>query len=128
MSRTGWLVALAAALVIVVSVPVAATAIHNRLTFGTFSTSGPPPRVGWCGRTYLPGASKESLAGVQAFLEENGLHGLTRIGSTPSGLPIVANVMMPAERASFHTNICTMSLWVQTGPDQYLPYGLSGGP
>jgi hypothetical protein len=128
LSRTRWLVALAGFLVIVVSVPLAATAVHNRLTFGTFSTSGPPPRVGWCGRTYLPGTSTESLAGVQAFLAENGHHGLTRIGSTPSGFTIVANVMTPAERAAFHTNICTMEVFVQTGPDQYLPYGLSGGP
>lgn len=112
----------------VVSVPAVATAIHNRLTFGTFSMSGPPPRVDWCGRRYYPGASEESLAGVQDFLALNREHALIRIGSTPSGLAIVANVMTPAERAAYHTNICTMEVFVQTGPDQYLPYGLSGGP
>jgi len=114
--------------VIVISLPVVATAIHNRMMFGTFSTSGPPPRVSWCGRTYDRGTSKESLASVDAFLAMNNLHGLIRIGSTPSGLLIVANVMTPAERATLHTNVCTMSLFVQTGSDQYLPYGLSGGP
>jgi len=36
--------------------------------------------------------------------------------------------MTPAERAGYHTNVCTMEVFVQTGPDQYLPYGLSGGP
>ena len=112
----------------VVSVPLAATAIHNRVTFGTFSTTGSPPRVEWCGRTYDRGTSVKSLAGVQAFLAQNGQHGLTRIGSTPSGSPIVAFVMSPAERSAYHTNICTMEVFVQTGPDRYLPYGLSGGP
>ena len=36
--------------------------------------------------------------------------------------------MPPTERAAYHTNVCTMEVFVQTGPDQYLPYGLSGGP
>jgi hypothetical protein len=128
LSRAGWLVALAAALVMVVSVPVVATAIHNRVAFGTFYTTGPPPRVDWCGRRYYPAMSEKSLSGVQAFLAENGQHGLTRIGSVPSGSPIVANVTTPAERAAYHTNICTMEVFVQTGPDRSLPYGLSGGP
>lgn len=112
----------------VVSVPLGAAAIHNRVTFGTFYTTGAPPRVDWCGRRYYPGTEAESLSRVEAFLAENGEHGLTRIGSTPSGLPIVAYVMPPAERAAYHTNVCTMELFVQTGPYQYLPYGLSGGP
>jgi hypothetical protein len=75
-----------------------------------------------------PGDVGKVTAGVQAFLAENGQRGLTRIGSAPSGSPIVGNVTAPAERAAYHTNICTMEVFVQTGPDRYLPYGLSGGP
>lgn len=112
----------------VVSVPLAVTAIHNRVTFGTLYTTGPPPRVDWCGRRYYPGTDEESLSSVEAFLATNNQRGLTRIGSTPSGFPIVAYVMPPTERAAYHTNVCTMEVFVQTGPDQYLPYGLSGGP
>ncbi len=119
---------LAGALVITVSTPLAATAIHNRLTFGTFYTTGPPPRVDWCGRRYYPAASEHSLASVQALLAANHQQGLTRIGSTPSGMAIVANIMSPAVRAAYHTSVCTMEVFVQTGSDQYLPYGLSGGP
>jgi hypothetical protein len=84
--------------------------------------------VDWCGRRYYPATSEKSRAGVQAFLAENAQHGFTRIGSTPSGSPIVANVTTPAERAAYHTNICTMEVFVLPGPDRYLPYGLSGGP
>jgi hypothetical protein len=96
--------------------------------FGTPFTTGAPPRIDWCGRRYYPGGSTETLAAVQSFLARNGRSGINRVASTPSGLPIVANVMPVDERASYNTNICTMSLWVQTGRDSYLGYGLSGGP
>jgi hypothetical protein len=113
-----------AAVLLAIGIP----AMHNRLTYGTFSTEGPPPRVDYCGRRYYPGSPAESRSSVDAFLARNGLSGLTRVGTTPSGMPIVANVMSPATRASYHTNICTMGVWVQTGADSYLPYALSGGP
>ena len=108
----------------------ASIATYNRITFGTFYTTGAPPRINYCGRTYYPGGTSraDSLTQVTSFLAANRQSGLTRIGSTPSGLPIVANVMSPETRASFHTNVCTMEVWVQTGPDSYNGYGLSGGP
>ena len=108
----------------------AAIATYNRVTFGTFYTAGAPPRLTYCDRNYYPGdASRaDSLAHVNSFLATNGQNGLTRVGSTPSGLPIVANVMSPEARASFHTKVCTMELWVQTGADSYVAYVLSGGP
>src|SRR5438309_8062172 len=64
-------------------------AIHNQATFGTFYTTGAPPRIDWCGRRYYSGVTEETLAEVHAFLARNGLGGLTRVGCTPSGLPIV---------------------------------------
>jgi hypothetical protein len=112
---------------------VAIPAIGNRLAFGTFSTQGPPPRIDYCGRRYypdsnFPNAAVESGRAVGAELSANGQTGLTRVGTTPSGMPILTNVMTPAVRASFHTSVCTMVVWVKTGPDQYLGYSLSGGP
>ena len=120
--------ALAACIVAAVLLAVGIPAMQNRLTYGTFSTQGPPPRVDYCGRRYYPGSSAESRSSVDAFLAKNGASGLTRVGTTPSGMPIVANVMSPATRAAYHTSVCTMGVWVQAGPDSYLPYGLSGGP
>jgi hypothetical protein len=106
----------------------ASVGVYNRATFGTFFTTDAPPRVDYCGRRYYPGSRIDSLADVKGFLAENGLHGLTRIGSTPSGLPIVANLRSERDKTLYQTNVCTMSLWVQTGPDTYQGYGLSGGP
>ena len=117
-----------AAIATVAIFAVAPTAIHNRLVFGTFDTVGAPPRVDYCGRRYYPGNRTETLAQVRAFLASNGLYGLTRIDTAPSGEPIITNVMPPQLRAYFHTSVCTMGLWVQTGPDTYVGYGLSGGP
>ncbi len=60
---------------IIIGVALAAggyVAIHNRATFGTFYTTGAPPRIDWCGRTYYPGTSTQSLAEVQALLARNG--------------------------------------------------------
>ena len=107
---------------------VAPNAINNRAKFGTFDTAGPPPRVDYCGRRYYPGGKTDSLAQVQAFLAQNGMDGLTRIDTAPSGMPIVTHIMSPQVRARYHTDVCTMEVWVQTGQDAYLAYGLSGGP
>jgi hypothetical protein len=106
----------------------ALAALHNRAVFGTFDTAGAPPRVDYCGRRYYPGSNVDTLAQVNAFLASNKLYGITRIDTAPSGMPIVANVMSADLRARYHTSVCTMSLWLQTGPDSYLGYGLSGGP
>jgi hypothetical protein len=120
----------ALALLIGASIPVSGLleAMHNRAVFGTFDTTGAPPRVDYCGRRYYPGDKSETLAEVKAFLLVDQLHGLTQIDSAPSGMPIVTNVIPTDVRAAYHTNVCAMVLWVQTGPDAYLGYSLSGGP
>jgi hypothetical protein len=106
----------------------ASISLHNRATFGTFSTDGPPPRVDYCGRRYYPGTATRTLGEIESMLSMNRLSGLTLIDTAPSGMPIVANVMTPAQKAQYDISICTMEVWVQTGADAYLPYGLSGGP
>jgi hypothetical protein len=117
-----------AAIATIAMFAVAPTALHNRAMFGTFDTAGPPPRVDYCGRRYFPGSNTDSLAQVHVFLGLNKLHGLTQIDTAPSGMPIVTNLIPPEVRAEYHTSVCTMEVWVQTGPDAYLGYGLSGGP
>ena len=65
---------------------------------------------------------------MTGYLAANEASGLTRIGSTPSGLPMVTNVMSEETKAAHSTDVCAMEVWVQTGPDGYVGYGLSGGP
>ena len=105
-----------------------APAIRNQAMYGTVSTEGTPPRIHFCDRDYLPASAPESRREVDEFLAKNDRHGLERIGTTPSGMPVFSSLLVPAERASFHTAVCTMTVWVEMGADQYLAYGLSGGP
>ncbi|TME06306.1 MAG: hypothetical protein E6I61_00130 [Chloroflexi bacterium] len=120
----------ASAAVTVAIFAVAPTPIHNRLAYGTFDTTGAPPRVDYCGRRYYPSdqPKTETLAEVETFLARDGLHGLTQVDTAPSGMPVVTNVIPPEVRAQYHTNVCTMVLWVKTGSDAYVGYSLSGGP
>ena len=124
-ARVGILVAAATAVIAILGL---GPAIHNRIVFGEFYTAGAPPRVDYCGRRYYPGNRTETLVQVNEFLAENNLRGLTRIETTPSGMPVLTNVLSAAQKAEFSTSVCTMALWVQTGPDAYVGYGLSGGP
>lgn len=118
----------AAAVAIFAVAPTISKAVSAQLTYGTFDTSGPPPRVDYCGRRYYPSDRSMTADQVKADLALNGFVGLSRIGTAPSGMPVVTNVMPAAVRAQHHTDVCTMEVWVQTGPDSYRPYGLSGGP
>ena len=120
--------ALAAGIVAAVLLAVGIPAMQNRLTYGTFSTQGPPPRVDYCGRRYYPGSSAESRSSVDAFLAKNGASGLTRVGTTPSGMPVVANVMSPATRAAYHTSVCTMGVWSRRVPIATSRTVLAEGP
>ncbi len=119
---------IASGIATVAIVAVAPPAIHDQIAFGTFDTTATPPRVDYCGRRYYPADRTETLAIVQGFLAENGLQGLTQIDTAPSGMPIIANVLPPDLRAHYHTNVCAMVVWVQTEPDAYVAYSLSGGP
>jgi hypothetical protein len=122
--------------VVLIAVPAAiviagaSIAAYNRVNFGTFYTADAPPRVVYCGRSYIPGDTPrtDTLAHVNGVLAANGMSGLTRIGSSPSGLPIVTNIMSTEMRAAHSTNVCTMELWVQTGADAYVGYVIEGGP
>ncbi|TMC54796.1 MAG: hypothetical protein E6J20_02360 [Chloroflexi bacterium] len=120
----------ASAAVTVAIFAVAPTTFRNLLVFGTFDTAGAPPRVEYCGRTYYPAdqPQTETLAQVDAFLDRGGQRGLTQVDTAPSGRPIVTNVMPAQIRARYHTNVCTMVVWVETGSNAYVGYSLSGGP
>jgi len=121
---------LASGIITVATFAIAPTLIQNRLTYGTFDIASAPPRVDYCGRRYYPGntSQAETMAQVQAVLAKDGLRGLTRVGTAPSGMPVVTHLNSPQVQADYHTDVCTMELWVQSGPDAYVGYVLSGGP
>jgi len=99
-----------------------APALRNQSMYGTMSTEGTPPLIRYCDRTYLPAPAAKSGRPMEM------LSNAERIGTTPSGMPVIAAVLLPASRAYLHTSVCTVAVWVETGSDEYLAYGLSGGP
>lgn len=119
-----------AAPVTVAAFALAPPAFHDLIAFGTLSAGGAPPRVDYCGRRYYPAQTPTAMtrAQVDDLLAADGLHGLSTIDTAPSGMPVVANVMSPEVQARYHTQVCAMVVWVQTGANTYVPYGLSGGP
>ncbi|MFI5283926.1 MAG: hypothetical protein ACHQ0J_12470 [Candidatus Dormibacterales bacterium] len=119
---------IASAIATVALVAVAPITLHDRIAYGSFAMTGTPPRVDYCGRRYYPGNQAQNLAQINAFMTTDGWQGVGQIDTAPSGMPILAGVMSPAMRARYQTNVCAMSLWVQTGPDSYIEYVLSGGP
>ena len=106
-----------------------APAMEKQWTYGTVASSGPPPRVHYCGRDYVPvNAVVEPRSSVDEYLSKNGRTGFQRIGTTPSGMPVLAIVIPEKAREAMHTKVCTMVIWVETGPDSYIGYPLAGGP
>ena len=90
-----------------------------RVQFGTFSATSSPPRIDLCGRRFYPSGTTESLAQAQA---KQGT--LQVVARTPGGNPILAHFSHPVPGG----NVCAFEVYVRTGPNRYLTYGLSGGP
>ena len=125
----------AAQLLAVVPVACAAVAglgyeVETYSTWGTFApAAGPPPRIDWCGRRYYPARELWTRQQVDAEVAANVHTGnLRQIAMAPSGLPVLSATLSAQQQASFHTQVCTMTLYVELNADRYQPYGLSGGP
>jgi hypothetical protein len=91
--------------------------------------AGPPDRIFYCGRIYLPGPHA-----TRAQIDEDpnafGRFAFRRVGQTALGKPIFAHPLPESVRHQFSGEPlpCDMSVYVQVGADDYISYGLSGGP
>jgi hypothetical protein len=95
--------------------------LYYRSTYGTFAWWQIPPRIGYCGRDYLRGSTVAALSSQDGKLVQ-----VTTI--EPAGRAVYTE-QLPAmyTRAIDPTLPCAMGLIVKQG-DQYVQYGLSGGP
>src|SRR2546430_14985809 len=90
-----------------------APAMRNQSMYGTVSTKGTPPLIRYCGRTYLPAPAAKSGRPMEM------LNSAEPIGTTPSGMPVIATLLSSASRAYLHTQVCTTAVWVHTRPPEY---------
>ena len=85
-------------------------------------------RVQYCGRDYHAGRRTMTLAEVKAFDAPTGLTRLTMVGKAPwiFGDPVSAPV--PPDYRPAAGQVCSLWVWLKTGPDSYQNFALSGGP
>src|SRR5262249_10108961 len=108
-------------------------AVAYGAAYGTLAFWSEPARISWCGRTYLPSTgSVLSLAAVEqqrAALPGDQPYPVVQVARIPPlvGARVRATVPPQAARARLHLP-CAMVVYLETGPDSYRPYGLSGGP
>ena len=115
------------ALIAVAAAALAYQEFSARTTYGTFwPASGPPPRVDWCGRRYYPAPDPQSVTLDRARALANGP--LQQVGTTPSGMPVLAAPLSDAKKAAFRSDVCAFVVFVKVSDDRFQPFGLSGGP
>lgn len=105
---------------------------YSHLVFGTWYPLGQPSRINYCGRDYLPG---HDMTFAQVAADGSGLSAsaspLQRVLVSPAGAPVYARPMPDAERRISLDAAplpCTMAIYLKVGSDDYIAYGISGGP
>jgi hypothetical protein len=121
-----WLAQRAVALVVVA---VGIFALWYRQTYNVWPGQNASARVHWCGRDYEssrePSQTSQQIASRDHFL-------LRPVGTYPplglSRQELFAAVGPGARRPSASPRMCTMVVYLRTGPDRYRGYTLEGGP
>lgn len=103
---------------------------YSRAAFGTWDPMARPNRIDYCDRRYYPGSH---FTGAQINARGNGLGVIPfrRVGTTAGGLPFYAKPLPDSMRQPTQYSgplPCAMTVYLKLGADDYLAYGISGGP
>ncbi len=109
---------------------VAGRSLYSRAAFGTWDPAALPTRISYCDRGYLPG---QHVTRAQIDAEENsfGAFPFRQVGSTADGKPIFAKPLPDSVRHKYPNAAplpCSMEVYLKVGADDYMTYGLNGGP
>ena len=124
LKRAGMIAVALAALTVLVWVS------YSRAAFGIWNPIARPNRIDYCDRRYYPG-SHFSRAQIDARGNGLGIFPFRQVGTTPAGVPIFAKPLPDGLRHETPTSgplPCAMTVYLKAGPDDYLAYGISGGP
>jgi hypothetical protein len=116
--------------IILVLLALAGRAVYSRAAFGTWDPAAPPTRISYCNRTYLPGSHVTRIQ-INADGNSLGTFRLRQVGATADGKPIVAKPLPDNVRHKYGNASplpCAMVVYLKLGDDDYVAYGLSGGP
>ena len=103
---------------------------YSRAAFGTWNPAAQPNRIDYCDRRYFPGWHY-TRAQIDARGNGLGVYPFRQVGMTPNGAPIFAKPVADSLRHETPTSgplPCAMTVYLKSGPDDYIAYGISGGP
>ncbi|HXN00642.1 MAG TPA: hypothetical protein VN973_02000 [Candidatus Dormibacteraeota bacterium] len=103
---------------------------YSRTAYGTWNPLAQPNRIDYCDRRYYPGWHF-SRAQIDSSGNALGVFPFRQVGTTPSGAAIFAKVAPDSiRRATPYAGPlpCSMTVYVKVRPDDYIAYGISGGP
>jgi hypothetical protein len=88
-----------------------------------------PTRISYCDRNYIPG-SHVTRAHIDTVGNGFGVFAFKQVGATAAGTPIYAKPLPDSLRHQFPGPDlpCDMSVYLKVGADDYIAYGISGGP
>lgn len=116
---------------ILVAIVLAGWIGYSRAVFGIWSPFQQPNRIDYCDRRYFPGSLHVTRAQIDATGNGLGVFPIEQVAVSPAGAPIVAKPLPDSLRhqaASGPVLPCAMVVYLKDGPDDYLAYGISGGP
>jgi hypothetical protein len=117
---------------VALAVACASVAFAYRAAYGTFAWWRQPARIYWCGRVYLPSngptLTRSAVEQQRASLPGEGPYPMVAVTRLPPlvGRPVLATVTPKDSRHRLHVP-CAVALYLETAPDAYRPYVLSGG-
>jgi hypothetical protein len=123
------LAGIAAVGISVILLVLAGRSIYSRAAFGTWDPTALPTRISYCDRRYLPG-SHLTRSRIDAEANDLGTFPVRQISTTLDGRPIFAKPLPDNVRHKYGNPPlpCAMSVYLKLGDDDYVAYGLSGGP
>jgi hypothetical protein len=103
---------------------------YSRVAVGNWNPMAQPNRIDYCYRRYFPGWHF-TQAQIDSRGNGLGVFPFRQVGTTPSGAPIFAKPLPDGVRHMYPNAAplpCAMTVYVKVGPDDYIAYGISGGP
>jgi hypothetical protein len=103
---------------------------YSRVAFGTWNPIARPNRIDYCDRRYYPGWHF-TRAQIDARGNGLGVFPFRQVGTTPSGAALFAKPVPDSMRhASPYGGPppCAMTVYLKVGGNDYVAYGISGGP
>lgn len=113
-----------------IAVTLAGWIFYSRAAFGTWNPLAQPTRISYCSRGYLPGWQHSTRAQIEARGNGPGTYQFRQVGITAGGAAFFARPLPDNVRYQYGSPPlpCDMTVYLKVGADDYITYGILGGP